>query len=326
MPSTDSYHAAHHGAALAGRTDRGVIRVRGADAAEWLQGLLTNDIDAIRPIDPDGPLGTAGYGAYLTPQGRMITDARVVRMADRLLLDVPASLVASLVQRLDALIFAEDVQVEDVSAAIVVLELHGPRALDLVTGWRASGRPGQAIVARDDQYGMPGIVFHVDSAERHVLEAALEAAGAVPIDLPTLDVVRIESGCPAFLIDMETDTIPLEAGIEDRAISFTKGCYVGQEIIVRVTQRGGGRVARKLVGFTIDSRDRSTVPARGTIVRAGDRDIGRVTSATFSATLDRVIALGYAHRDFVSPGTRVTIGGVDAVVAATPFVATATTS
>lgn len=324
MSFNDSYQAARHGAALAARTDRGVIRARGADAAAWLQGLLTNDIAAIGAIDPDGPLGRAGYGAYLTPQGRMITDVRVVRLADRILMDVPALLTSSLVQRLDALIFAEDVQVEDASASVAVLELHGPQALDVAAKWRALGRPGQAIAARDDQYGIPGVAFYVDLAQRPALEAALNAAGAVPIDLATLDVVRIEAARPAFLIDMETDTIPLEAGIEDRAISFTKGCYVGQEIIVRVTQRGGGRVARKLVGFTIETQDPSAVPARGATVRAGDRDIGRVTSATLSSALGQVIVLGYVHRDFVEPGTRVTIAGVDAVVAATPFVATLT--
>ncbi len=340
MFSNESYHAVRQGAALAERTDRGVIRVRGADGAAWLQGLLTNDIESLEPIDPAaGKPGVACYAAYLTPQGRMITDARVVRLRDHILLDVPASLAASLVQRLDALIFAEDVQVEDASDAIAVLELHGPDAPRVVESLLASASgPDTVPIARDDQFGVPGYAVHVNAADCQGLQTAFVAAGAVAVDLETLDVVRIEAARPAFLVDMETDTIPLEAGIEDRAISFTKGCYVGQEIIVRVTQRGGGRVARRLVGLEMDTNGLSAVarsakedtpgakavPARGAIIRAGDRDIGRVTSATFSPTLGRVIALGYVHRDFVEPGTTVTVlsndAPHDARVTHTPFV------
>ncbi len=155
------------------------------------------------------------------------------------------------------------------------------------------------------------------------------------MDLATFDVLRIEAGVPTFLVDMTGDTIPLEAGIEDRAISFTKGCYVGQELIVRVTQRGGGRVAKKLVGLALDgdasavasldgTRERSA-PASGAPIHAGDRAIGHVTSAVFSPRLGRVIALGYVHRDFVSPGTHLEVldGAMrrPAVVTPLPFVA-----
>lgn len=322
MSSNESYHAVRHGAALAHRVDRGVIRVLGADAATWLQGLLTNDIEAMPPVDGDqGAPGEARYSAYLTPQGRMITDARVVRLRDRILLDVPASLTASLVARLDALVFAEDVQIEDTSTATAVLELHGPRASTLIES-RPATAPA-AIVARDDQFGVPGYAIYASADDRRALEDALLGAGAVSVDLPTLDVVRIESGRPAFLIDMDTDTIPLEAGIEDRAISFTKGCYVGQEIIVRVTQRGGGRVARKLVGLDLNGGS-SGLPTHGATIRSGVRDVGRITSSALSPTLGHAIALGYVHRDFVEPGTRVTVVNeddrLDATVAATPFV------
>jgi folate-binding protein YgfZ len=116
---------------------------------------------------------------------------------------------------------------------------------------------------------------------------------------------------------MNEETIPLEAGIESRAISFTKGCYVGQEVIVRVRDRGHGRVARKLVGLTLEG-DR--VPASGAAIRAGDREIGQVTSRALSPALKRPIALGYVHRDFVEPGTTVTVDGIRAVVTSLPFV------
>ena len=117
---------------------------------------------------------------------------------------------------------------------------------------------------------------------------------------------------------MDEETIPLEAGIEPRAISLTKGCYVGQEVIIRVLHRGHGRVARKLVGLLLDGSD---APAAGAVIRAADREIGAVTSGTFSPSLQQPIALGYVHRDFVAPATAVTVGGVPAVVTALPFVA-----
>jgi folate-binding protein YgfZ len=137
------------------------------------------------------------------------------------------------------------------------------------------------------------------------------------MDETTAETLRIETGVPRFGRDMDEETIPLEAGIESRAISFTKGCYVGQEVIIRVLHRGHGRVARKLVGLTIDGSD---VPQPGTRIASGDREIGEVTSSTMSPALQRPIALGYVHRDFVEPGTNVTIGTVGAHVAPLPFV------
>jgi folate-binding protein YgfZ len=127
----------------------------------------------------------------------------------------------------------------------------------------------------------------------------------------------VESGMPLFGRDMDEETIPLEAGIESRAISFTKGCYVGQEVIIRVLHRGHGRVARRLVGLTLDG-DR--VPEAGAAIRSGDREIGHVTSSSASPALQRPIALAYLHRDFLEPGTAVTVGDQNATVAALPFV------
>ena len=119
---------------------------------------------------------------------------------------------------------------------------------------------------------------------------------------------------------MDTDTIPLEAGIEGRAISFSKGCYVGQEIVVRVVSRGHGRVARKLVGLVFGG---VRVPRTGELLFVNGREVGRVTSATLSPALNRPIALGYVHRDFAEAGHRVLVGGESgeaATVAPLPFV------
>jgi folate-binding protein YgfZ len=314
MFSPEGYHALRHDAGLVRRGDRGVLAVTGSDRLTWLQGLLTNDVEAL-------PVGGVCDAAYLTPQGRMITDLRVVDAADRVLLDVPGSLAEGLRAKLDALIFAEDTQVADVSASLTIIDLHGPSA-PVVREHAAEALARDAIaVVADAAFGVPGFSVFAPVAHADALVSALVAAGAEATTLATLDVVRVEAGRPAFLIDMDEHTLPLEAGIEDRAISFTKGCYVGQEVIVRVVHRGGGRVAKKLVGLRLEQGE---LPNAGDVLLAGDREIGRVTSAVWSPALQGGIALGYVHRDFVAPGTTVTVrtgaGSLGASVSGLPFV------
>jgi folate-binding protein YgfZ len=151
-----------------------------------------------------------------------------------------------------------------------------------------------------------------------VVGAALPEAYAslTEITMDTFEVIRVERGVPKFLADMTEDTIPLEAGIEERAISFSKGCYVGQEVIVRVTHRGGGRVAKKLVRWIADA-GADIVPLPESRIFSFDKDIGRVTSAVFSPNIDRVVGLGYVHRDFTASGTEVTVLWNDARIRAT---------
>lgn len=303
MYSSDGYQALRQRSAFVRRGDRGVLVVTGPDRLLWLQGLLTNDVAALKP-------GDSCYAAYLTPQGRMITDLRVVHAGDRTFLEVPASLAESLRARLDSLLFSEDAQIADITTSTAVIDVHGPHAVvpDSV--------PAIAIV-RAAPYGVPGITVLASRADENAVVEAIGKTGAIETNLETLDVLRIESGTPLFLVDMDEHTIPLEAGIEDKAISFTKGCYVGQEVIVRVTQRGGGRVARKLVGLLLP-KDAQAHP--GDAIHAGDRDIGRVTSATWSPSLERPIALGYVHRDFTNPATTVAVGSSTVEVTSLPFV------
>jgi folate-binding protein YgfZ len=165
-----------------------------------------------------------------------------------------------------------------------------------------NGQP--IVVARIDQLGVPGFVGYLAPAHADAWHAALGSHGAVPVGQSVIEAARIEAGYPVFGVDMAEDTIPLEAGIEGRAISFSKGCYVGQEIVIRVLHRGGGRVARKLVGLRIDG----DVPARGTKLAAVDREVGVITSAAASPALGS-IALGYVHRDFTAPGTELAVTG-----------------
>jgi folate-binding protein YgfZ len=303
------------GPAIVHRTDRGLVRLRGGDRTTWLQGLVTNDVLAIPP-------GERSYGAWLTPQGRMITDLWAVPLTDAMLLDVPAPLAAALAQRLDGLVFAEDVQIDDASGEMAVLELYGSAAPRAVGQGVPQPCTDALAIVPDRTLGVPATVFYLPAASAGACTDALaDANAAVVADLEAWDVLRIEAGVPKFFVDMTEETIPLEAGLEHRAISFAKGCYVGQEIIVRVTERGGGRVAKRLVGLILEG---SHVPPPGAPIAGGKRSIGRVTSATFSPVIDRVIALGYVHRDFVDAGTPVEVideaHTVPAMVTALPFV------
>ena len=338
--SLDAYAAAREHAGLVDRPDRGRIVVSGADRASFLQGLLTNDVVALKA-------GQGCYAAYLTAQGRMIADLDVYELGDVMLLVLPRDVKDTVIAKLDQVIFSEDVQLGDVTDTFAQMAVIGPESASLVarvlgvavetlgamadhgnlrTSWPASpsldaardgGTGGSVIVTRAAGTGEPGFDLHVESARGGELRRALIEAGAAEVDADTAEAIRIEAGVPLFHRDMDEETIPLEAGIESRAVSFSKGCYVGQEVIIRVLHRGHGRVARRLVGLRFQG---DVVPPAGARIRAGDREIGEVTSSTRSPSLQAPIALGYVHRDFVEPGTKVTVEGAQAEVVTLPFV------
>jgi folate-binding protein YgfZ len=306
--NSSGYQALILGAALVDPVWTGRLLLTGADRLAYLQGLITNDIGALTP-------GTGCYAAMLNAQGRMLTDLHVFELGDSVLLTLPASVTPSIREHLDRFIFAEDVAVQDVSASLAQIGVYGPRAEAVVTVARS--RSG-AVVVSSDEAAVQGFDVFVDAASAAAVREALANAGAVPASAADVETVRVEHGRPRWGAEMDTDTIPLEAGIEDRAISRTKGCYVGQEVIVRVLDRGHGRVARRLVGLTFDQS--APVPAEGAeIVSGPSAKVGRITSAVRSPALARPIALGYVHRDFVEPGTPVHVAGAPAAVAALPF-------
>jgi tRNA-modifying protein YgfZ len=326
--SNVSYEAARHRAGLIDRSDRGRIAVSGKDRASYLQGLLTNDIAALEA-------GQGCYAAYLTPQGRMIADMWVYELGDVMLLTLARDVKDTILAKLDQFIFTEDVQLGDVTQTFTNVAVVGPEAAASVEAVLAGLPSGAlaalpehgnlrgrfadqaAVVLRVTDTGEPGYDVMVDASTGAALATSLRSAGAVDVDAAVADVLRVEAGVPKFHQDMDEDTIPLEAGLESRAISLTKGCYVGQEVIIRVLHRGHGRVARRLVGLMLEG---GPVPRPGTTVHAEGREVGRVTSGVASLALRRPIALAYVHRDFVAPGTALAVEGAPAIVTALPFV------
>jgi folate-binding protein YgfZ len=293
----------------------GTIALIGSDRASFLHALVTNDVAKLTK-------GTGTYAAYLTPQGRMISDMRIAELGDRLLLSVEPDIAAPLARRLDSLIFSEDVHVRDISEDVDVIGVHGPSAMAMIQ--RATGvsvtdlnaqynnvTVGSITIVRDDAFGVPGFNVFVARGDAETVRNTFVEAGIVRASVETAETLRIEAGRPRFGVDMDNDTIPLEAGIEDRAISFTKGCYVGQEVIIRVMHRGHGRVARRLVSLVVAG---GTVPARGDAIAAGERQVGQVTSAIASPRHGSPLALGYVQRDYASPGTELSVDGSQARV------------
>lgn len=341
--STQAYHAARLRAArFRGSGDRRAL-VTGVDRATWLQGLVTNDVLALHP-------GHGCYAAFLTPQGRMLADVRILHLGDTFMLGLPGPAADALLTRLEQYIIMEDVAVNDVSARLGLLSVHGPAAAAIVAGVlgpderlrdalvslpehhavlvqgggiadieRGAGVMGVAdavlaVASRD--YGVPGFDLCTGAARADSLDAAFSAEEVPALTEDDRAALRIEAGRPVFGADLTTDTIPLEAGIEERAISFTKGCYVGQEVVVRVRDRGHGRVARRLVGLVArGTGDATSAIEAGDTMRRDGRDTGRVTSAAWSPALDAWVALGYVGRDDAEGGTIVHVERASRTVA-----------
>jgi folate-binding protein YgfZ len=310
---TDQYRIIEAGAGWIDRTGRGRLRFEGRDVRAFLQALVTNDV---------AELG-AGVGvdaAYLTPQGRMIAMLRLFCRGDDWLVEVAPGQAARLAARFDQLVFTEDVRVTDVSATIAEISVIGGgsvRALARALGGEPShfaalgtlshAKVGDVLVARTDDTPLPGFDLFVPAAGRDALVARLATAGVAAIDTELAEALRIEAGRPAFGIDMTEETIPLEAGLLERVISTTKGCYVGQEVIIRVLHRGAGRVARRLVRLEFEEGVEIPMTA-GTVLLSAGHETGRITSAAVSPVSGRVIALGYVHRDAANVGAHVHAG------------------
>jgi len=318
MLPLDEYQAIRTDTGIVDRSMRGRVALRGQDRLAYLHGLLTNDILALKP-------GHGCYSAYLTPQGRMITDMSVLEIGGMTLLDVPSSIQGRLVQMFDALVFTEDVQVVDLTSGWTSIGVYGPSSAGKLAAVFNSKKAVTSeqqlltlreydniqlvfdeeavVVTRTNETGLIGFDAFFDRQLSGRFVEKLRNEGATTICPDIVEIFRVEMGRPKFGVDMDETTIPLEANIQDRAISTTKGCYVGQEVIIRVLHRGHGRVVRKLVGLVLNG----AVPIPGSLIRQRDKDVGQVTSAVFSPALGKPIALGYVHRDFVNPGTVVDV-------------------
>lgn len=305
------YRIITEGAGWIERTDRGRLRFEGADRVPFLHALLTNDVSGLEP-------GAGTLALYLTPQGRTIADLHLSILPDAVLADAPGAIVGKLATALDALVFAEDVRVTDVSDAIRQISIAGPRARaavgDLASAaervlaelpvWSHVALP-HGIIVRSDEFGVESWDVLVENVEMARVLATLERHGAVHAPDAVFESLRVQAGRPRFGMDFTQETIPLEAGLLERAISRTKGCYVGQEVIIRVLDRGAGRVARRLVRLSVAPG--SHEPAIGARILVDGRDVGHLTSVAWAPGSGSTNALGYVARDVADPERAVTL-------------------
>jgi folate-binding protein YgfZ len=302
-------------------TWRGKLVITGEDRVRWLNGMITGNVR-------DLPMNHGTYSFLLNPQGRIQADLYAFNRGDYLLVTSDAAQIPRLTETFDHYIIMDDVEVADVSSKLASIGLGGPQATDVLSRagfvfpsalkpldiadleWRGLG----VSVARGDSKVHPNyeIWFHPDHAAS--VWDALVAAGALPVGSQALEWDRILSGVPRYGLDIGDRDLPQETG-QERALHYSKGCYVGQEIVERIHSRGN--VHRQFAGFIVNGAP----PERGTKVRVGDKDVGEITSAATIPTeiIERTYALGYLRREHAAVGTEVQIGDATANVASLPF-------
>jgi folate-binding protein YgfZ len=321
----DAEHAAiRRQAGLHDRSPRGVVAATGRERAAFLQGMLSNDVKSLAP-------GQSCPAAFLDAHGKIVALMRVHCLADRLLLEMDHHLVAPTLAALDRFLISERVEFEDASAEHGVATLAGPAARaaleqvaggalpDLRPGDHAAvtvdGTPVRAV--RSEDTGEEGYDLWTAPEGLAPLWERLVAAKVQPVGSEAWDVVRVEAGVVRHGVDVDAGTLLLEAPLEG-FYSLSKGCYIGQEVVARITYRG--HVNRRVVGFRLAG---SRVPARGATVTAEGREVGRITSPVRSPALG-VVALGTIRRESAEPRTPVEVevaGGapIPAAVAALPL-------
>lgn len=279
-----------------------IVDISGRERSEFLQGQLTQDVRNMSP-------GEVRPAAALTPKGKLLYVARLLSLEDRILLLLPASLRQAAVEHLRKYAAFQKVALEDRSDALVRFAIYGEKAgLPQQDGWHRL--PGDGELAAE---------LLAPALEREAVARALEASGSRTLDRLTAEVLRVEAGRPRFGQDFDGANLPDEVGLGD-AISTTKGCYVGQEVVARL--RTYGRVNRRFVGFRFPD---GPVAAGSLLKRPEDREPGkvewgRVTSAVESPRFGP-IGLGFAFRDVPQEGRLVTSESLErsAVVTALPF-------
>lgn len=321
------YEAARKAVGLFDLSHQGKVRLTGGDCGDFLHRLLSADVKALRP-------GQGCRAFLLNPKGHVVAYLALYALEEGYLAEAEPGMASAMMETLDRYIIADEVTLEDASEGSALLSLQGPAApavlAEVLGGGPSPLEPlshlerdvagGAVRLVANSRTGEAGYDLWVPAERAAALWEVVAGAGARhglrPVGARALDVLRLEAGL-AWAADLGGDVLAMETGLE-HAISFTKGCYVGQEFVIRIAHRG--HVNRRLAGLLLKG-DR--VPAAGDKVLADDREAGWVTSAAFSPALGRPIALGYVRREHLEPGSRVTVraagGPLDAEVVALPF-------
>ena len=302
-----AYEALRNGAAWIDLSNRGKIRATGEDRARLLHAMTTNHVQQLVP-------GQGCYAFFLSAQGRILSDVNIFCLPDYFLLDTEPESRQKLFDHLDKFIIADDVTLVDVTANLGTVNVEGPLSEHLLVSLNAPipAPPwgiepwGNRWVARVNSTGAKGFSVFTPSDEKSDLNAQLESAGAVEADAQTADAVRLEHGKPRYGLDITEAHIPQETQ-QIHALHFSKGCYLGQEIVERVRSRG--HVNKMLAGLEIDAHD---APMTGSKVQSAGKDAGEITSAAFSPGRGKVVALAIVRVDALAAND-LTVNGAAAV-------------
>lgn len=322
------YKAVRSAAGLIDRCHRSLLQVTGPDRFSFLQGMLSNDLRDIKP-------GEGQYATVLNQQGKVLGDVRVLQSENSFYLDLWAVVKDKIVAHLNRYLVADEVEIGDRSEGYGTLSVQGPQSTgllqNLVTQGEVPERPlchtivdvdGVKIcVVRDSHTGEAGfdLIIPVEALPR-IAQRATELGqpfSVMWVGEEAQNTLRVEAGIPRYGADITEDNLLLETGLE-HAVSFKKGCYLGQEVVERIRSRG--HVNKKLCGLLLDGQH----PARaGDSISGAGKKIGAITTSVYSPALARPIALGYLHRDFWTLGTIVSVDregeSIAAVVAELPF-------
>ncbi|MCW5980436.1 MAG: folate-binding protein YgfZ [Bryobacteraceae bacterium] len=308
---TEGYRALRETAAVLDLSGRGRIRVTGEDRVRLLHAMTTNHVQQLAP-------GQGCYALFLTAQGRVLADVNLLAQPEFILLDTEPETREKVYAHLDKYIIADDVALEDLAGSMGCVGLEGPKSRELLgalgapapeashqtSGW------GDRLVSRISAIGADGYRIFLPAADAPALMEQLRRHGAAPAADADIRTVRLENGRPRYGEDIGERFIPNETQLF-HALHFSKGCYLGQEIVERVRSRG--QVHRLLMPLRIETR---VPPAPGAELQVQGVKAGEIASAAFSPALDMVVALGYVRDAHARPGASLECNGAPVTVAA----------
>jgi folate-binding protein YgfZ len=308
----DEYRAVRSGVGILDMCDYTVFTLTGPDRVSFLQGMVTNDVKKLLP-------GSGMSAAVLDVSGKILADLRVLSTENSFMLLLSEPLAQKVAAHLNRYLVADDVEIAAPETAYGMISLQGPKARSMLgavvppseipqemhshRAIRIADRDVRAI--RSTHTGEEGFDLLIELQSLASVVAQIQKTGA-PFSLRWVgcqaqELLRVEAGIPRYGVDMDENTLFLEIGLDD-AVSFHKGCYLGQEVVERIRSRG--HVNRKLAAIVLEGSDAA---ARGATVESDGREIGKITSSVLSPALERPVALGYVHRDFLAPGTPITV-------------------
>ena len=326
--SAAEYAAVRSAVGFIDLSHRGLLQLTGADRVSFLQGMVSNDVKALKP-------GEGQCATVLNQQGKVLGDTRVLCSENSLYLDLWEVIKDKIAEHLNRFLVADEVEIADRTDEYRIISLQGPQAeaglRRLVGQAELPGRltehrmvnidGAQVCVVRASSTGETGFDLiisapHFKNIAQQLTEAGKQFSGTW-VGEEAHNILRVEAGIPLYGVDFTEDNLLLEVGL-DHAVSFSKGCYLGQEVVERIRSRG--HVNKKLVGLILEGRESAS---RGDVLFA-DKPVGTITSSVHSPALGKPVALGYVYKDYWSPDTRLSVNhdgvSLDAKVTTLPFV------